>query len=161
LIYSQTGNREDALRHLQRAVELAPDDIEYRKMLDRLENVSSFGLKERAFRGSREKRKILWSWIVAAIFGFISVVGMSQTGKETSALGKIGICLVMIYLGWSWYWGRIFILDRWGQKIERLTGGEHGWILGLILLLFVFPIVGFYGGGIYQYLKYRKIVKHG
>lgn len=150
LIYSQTGKREDALRHLRRAVDLSPDDIEYRKTLDRAENV---------FRGLREKRTILWSWIIAGIFGCIAAAIVLPAGKEISTLGKVVFFLFITYLGWSWYWGRIFILDRWGEKIERYTSGEHGWILGLILLFFVFPNVGFYGGGIYQYLKYRKILR--
>lgn len=153
-IYLQTGKREDALKHLRRAVDLNPDDIEYRKTLDRVENESSFGLK-------RGKRAILWSWIIAGIFGCIAAAIVLPAGKEISTLGKVVFFLFITYLGWSWYWGRIFILDRWGEKIERYTSGEHGWILVLILLFFVFPNVGFYGGGIYQYLKYRKLVKQG
>ena len=110
------------------------------------------------------KKTIFWSWIVAGIFGCIVLIGFfslpDEGMEEMSVLGRIGFCLLLTYFVWAWYWGRIFILDRWGRKVEKATGGEHGWILGLILL-FVASFIGFYGGGIYYYLKYRKILKQG
>jgi len=108
------------------------------------------------------KKTMLWSWIVTAAFACFCIVGMWQVPSDAAipTLAKIAICILMIYFVWSGYWGRVFILHRWGRKVEKLTGGERGWILGLVLL-FVACFVGFYGGGIYQYLKYRKVIKQG
>ncbi|GBD96711.1 MAG TPA: tetratricopeptide repeat protein [Nitrospirae bacterium] len=36
--YQRKGKKEDALRHFKRAIELKPDDMELRKMVDRYEN---------------------------------------------------------------------------------------------------------------------------
>jgi tetratricopeptide (TPR) repeat protein len=66
-IYAQSGNKEQAISHLQRAVELEPDNVEYRKLLDRLENVSGVGLRASAFRGS---------WKTLLILGGLSFVGL-------------------------------------------------------------------------------------
>jgi len=112
------------------------------------------------------EKTILWSWIITAVLacvpvGFTFFSFFSDIGVKSSALVRIALCPLYIYVPWSWYWGRIFILDRWGRKIEKATSGKHGWILGLILLFFVAPNIGFYGGGVYQYLKYRKVIKQG
>jgi len=108
------------------------------------------------------KKTMLWSWIIAAMFACIFIVGMWQVPSDAMpGLAKTALCLLEIYFVWSWYWGVIFIRYRWGRKLGRLTGGEQGWILGLILLLLVAPIIGFYGGGVYQYMKYRKVIKEG
>jgi hypothetical protein len=108
------------------------------------------------------EKTMLWSWIITSVLGFITIALIWQADElAASALGKIGLSLLYIYLFWSWYWGVIFIRERWGRKAEKATGGEHGWILGLILLFAVAPMIGFCGGGIYEYLKYRKIIKKG
>ncbi len=71
LIYADSGNKEKGLFHLKKAVELDPDDIESRKTLDRLENVSQAALKYSSFRGSK---KVLLIWgaltLLALIFAF-------------------------------------------------------------------------------------------
>lgn len=105
------------------------------------------------------KRSLLWSWVIAAVFGVISVLMISQGGENMSPLDKIVFFLAAIYVSWSWYWGRIFVLDRWGDKLARHTAGERGWILGWVFILFVFPTVGFCGGGIYEYVQYRRVAK--
>ena len=108
------------------------------------------------------KKTMLWSWIVTAVLGCITIAIIWQSDDfAASDLGKLAVSFVYIYLFWSWYWGVIFIRERWGRKAEKATGGEHGWILGLILLFVVAPCIGFCGGGIYEYLKYRKIIKQG
>lgn len=108
------------------------------------------------------KKTMLWSWIVTAVLGFITISLIWQADEVVaSSLGKIALSLLYIYLFWSWYWGVIFIRERWGRKAEKATGGEHGWILGLILLFVAAPMIGFCGGGIYEYLKYRKVIKQG
>jgi len=52
LCYAATGRKSDALTHSRRAVELDPENMEYRKTLDRLENVSGAALQLGTFRGS-------------------------------------------------------------------------------------------------------------
>jgi len=105
------------------------------------------------------KRTILWSWVMAAVFGAIALFVISQGGEDVSLLDKIVFFLAGIYVPWSWYWGRTFILDRWGDKLAKYTAGERGWILGWVLILFVFPTVGFCGGGIYEYVQYRRVAR--
>jgi len=107
------------------------------------------------------KKTMLWSWIVTAVVGGGTTLLIWRPEVELPALGKIGLSILYIYMFWSWYWGVIFIRERWGRKAEKATGGEHGWILGLILLFLVAPTIGFCGGGIYEYLKYRKVMKQG
>ena len=66
-MYAESGDKSQAIRHLKRAVELEPDNMEYRKLLDRAENVSGFGLKASAFHGS---------WKTLLILGGLSFIGL-------------------------------------------------------------------------------------
>lgn len=86
IIYADTGKKEDGLRHLRKAVDLAPDDMEYRKTLDRLEHVSSVGLKVGAFRGS---------WKVILILCGLSLLGLI---KAFSSSGDTNVGIVWFIL---------------------------------------------------------------
>ena len=88
LIYSQTGGKEVGLRHLKRAVELEPENLDYRKDLDRLENVSSAVLKFGAFRGS---------WKVLLVLAGIFVLGLLIVGD--SAQGGVFLMLSSLVIG--------------------------------------------------------------
>ena len=68
LIFADSGNKDKGLLHLRKAVELDPDDIESRKTLDRLENVSQAALKYSSFRGSK---KVLLIWGGLTLVGLI------------------------------------------------------------------------------------------
>lgn len=105
------------------------------------------------------KRTILWSWVIAAAFGGISIWGLLQEKGDVSTRDKILFFLVAMYVPWAWYWGRIFILDRWGDGLAKHTAGERGWIIGLILFFLVFPATGFCGAGLYEYVRYRRVAK--
>jgi tetratricopeptide (TPR) repeat protein len=51
-IYANQGNKQLAIDHLKRAIELEPDEMEYRKTLDKLEDLSDSALKTSAFKGN-------------------------------------------------------------------------------------------------------------
>jgi len=73
--FANTARKHEALQHLRRAVELAPDDLGCRKMLDRIQGTSSLVLRLRAFRGS---------------WGCLSVLGL---------LGAISLTMVFVAIG--------------------------------------------------------------
>lgn len=77
-IYANTGNKEEAIKHLRRAVELNPDNMEYRKLLDRLGNVSGVGMKVGAFRGS---------WKVILVLSGLSLVGLIMAASGEAGAG--------------------------------------------------------------------------
>jgi len=86
VIYADSGKKEDSLRHLRKAVDLAPDDMEYRKTLDRLEHVSSVGLKLGAFRGS---------WKVFLVLSVLSLLGLIMAFSSSGDTGT-GIFLFIL-----------------------------------------------------------------
>lgn len=89
VIYADCGKKEDGLRHLRRAVELASDNMEYRKTLDRLEHVSSVGLKLGAFRGS---------WKVFLILSGLALFGLYIAFHSGGDAGT-GIFLFILFGG--------------------------------------------------------------
>jgi tetratricopeptide (TPR) repeat protein len=107
VIYADTGKKEDGLRHLRKSVDLAPDDMEYRKTLDRLEHVSSVGLKVGAFRGS---------WKVILVLCGLSLFGLvifAMAIKDPGAPGGSGSAVVGI--GWLVFWAAI-VFVYWRVK---------------------------------------------
>jgi len=95
VIYADIGKKEDGLRHLRRAVELAPDNMEYRKTLDRLEHVSSVGLKLGAFKGS---------WKVLLILSGLALLGLVMAFGSSGDAGS-GIFLFVLFGGITFaYW---------------------------------------------------------
>jgi tetratricopeptide (TPR) repeat protein len=89
VIYADTGKKEDGLRHLRKAVDLVPDDMDYRKTLDRLEHVSSVGLKVGAFRGS-------WKVILVLCgLSLLSLLGLMMPSADTA----VGIAAFMLFGG--------------------------------------------------------------
>ena len=89
VIYADCGKKEDSLRHLRKAVELAPDNMEYRKTLDRLEHVSSVGLKLGAFRGS---------WKVFLVLSGLSLLGLIMAFSPGGDTGT-GIFWFILFSG--------------------------------------------------------------
>ena len=81
LIYSHTGKKEDALRHLRRAVDLSSDDMEYRKTLDRIENAPKLGMQLGAFRGS---------WKVMVVLVGFTLIGLIMMVAMPILVGEIG-----------------------------------------------------------------------
>ena len=95
VIYADIGKKEDGLRHLRRAVELAPHNMEYRKTHDRLEHVSSVGLKLGAFKGS---------WKVLLILSGLALLGLVMAFGSSGDAGS-GIFLFVLFGGITFaYW---------------------------------------------------------
>ena len=86
LIYAESGNKEKGLTHIKKAVELNPDDIDFRKTLDRLENVSQAALKYSSFRGSK---KVLLIWGGLTLIGLILSFSDSGMWPGTLIFGAI------------------------------------------------------------------------
>ncbi len=86
VIYANTGKKEEAVKHLRRAVELNPDNMEYRKLLDRIGNVSGVGMKVGAFRGS---------WKVMIVLAALSIAGlfMASEGGNAATAGIFNFAL--------------------------------------------------------------------
>jgi len=62
VIYAEMGNKVKSMIHLKKAIALAPENIEYRKLHDRIENTSTLRMKLGAFHGS---------WII--LFGLLGL----------------------------------------------------------------------------------------
>jgi tetratricopeptide (TPR) repeat protein len=92
-IYADSGNKEKGLFHLKKAVELDPDDIESRKTLDRLENVSQAALKYSSFRGSK-KALLIWGGLT-----FLALIGIFS-GWDGSIVSFIVFGLIT-FLYWK------------------------------------------------------------
>jgi|GEM_PF-3445204 len=67
-IYTQTGNKAEALTHFEKAVQLEPDNMEYRKSLDRIKNATTVGLAMGAFRGSKKILFVMIAFSVLSLF---------------------------------------------------------------------------------------------
>ena len=94
VIYSQTGKKNEALKHLRRAVDINPENMEYRKILDRLENVSDVGMKVGAFRGS---------WKVILVLGGLSLAGliMALSGEGVPGIFNFIFWGVIAFIYWK------------------------------------------------------------
>lgn len=89
------GDRVGAVTALRRAVELKPDDIEVRKLLDQFENTSDVEAAISSFHGSW---KVLFSLIGAAIFFLSAPVLNGPPGAS-----MFGIILLACAFGyWRW-----------------------------------------------------------
>ena len=112
------------------------------------------------------KRAIMWSWIVTVGVS-IFLVPIILQAENTSTMERIGLSLFSIYAAWATFWGWKVVWPRWRELRNRigfsLIVGLRTWIL-ISIVFFYIPFVGAYmygclGGGIYQYLKYRRIAK--
>ena len=118
--------------------------------------------EEHELERARAKRSITWSWIVTAVLGLVFAPIM--IGAEDGAAGW-GLAIFVVYAIWSTYWGLKVVWPWW----KNLVSGIGCFILAtpvicllITALFFYIPFIGAYmygvlGGGIYQYLKYRKI----
>jgi len=94
--YAASGRKSDALVHARRAVELDSENMEYRKSLDRLENVSGAALQLGTFRGSW---KVL---LVLAGLTLLFTIGGFGSGQALFGI----VCLLVgggvTYAYWRW-----------------------------------------------------------
>lgn len=106
-----------------------------------------------AAKALRSARKtIRWSWVVTGVFSVPLLIAL-WISEDGSLFAKIFLPCVIAYSTWSWFWGCVLIRDRWAKP---------SWGLGMIVFMFflVAAFIGPYGGGIYQFLVYRRIVKN-
>jgi hypothetical protein len=120
---------------------------------------------EKEAASEKAKRNIMWSWVVTVAVGSFAVLIIFQT--EIPAIGKIGCSLLAIYATWSTYWGWKAVWPWWRELLSGigcfLIADLVTWIY-VIALFFEIPLIGALiygclGGGIYQYLKYRRIAE--
>ena len=94
ILYADSGRKSDGVQHLRKAIELEPDNMEFQKMLGRLENKSEPKLWIASFRGSM---KVFFTLCAMAFFGLIVMF------MNTSA----GFMIFLLFggvAGWYWRW---------------------------------------------------------
>jgi tetratricopeptide (TPR) repeat protein len=91
-IYAESGKKTEALQHLRRAVELAPENLEYQKFSDRIEHESAISLKAGAFRGS---------WKVILILGGLAIFPAFSSDINTAIFSAI---LFGVPAAIYWWW---------------------------------------------------------
>ena len=94
LIYIDMGNKQEAIDHLRRAIELDPENIEYRKQLDRIENDSALMVMARAFQGS---------WFILGFLSFFTfwAVYTLLTSPINGGLFSVLFFGVITFLYWK------------------------------------------------------------
>jgi hypothetical protein len=98
------------------------------------------------------RRTILWSWVVTGVLGLFMII-LTWSTHDSDLLGqKILMTLLFPYVVWSGFWGFVFILERWYKP-------SWGWGMWVFMVFIVWPFLSPYGGGIYQFLQYRRILK--
>jgi hypothetical protein len=112
----------------------------------------------------KAKRSMIWQWVVTILISlFIAEVIFSQE----EGVFAWGMFLFFIYATWATFWGWKLVWPWWKNFISGLgcflIATPITWLL-IIAIFFYIPLIGAYmygvlGGGIYQYLKYRKIAK--
>ncbi len=114
----------------------------------------------------KARRAITWSWILTVLGGLLAVSLIFEQ-MDASVIGKIGVSLFAIYAIWATLWGWKVVWPGWRRLADRIGYFRVANPLTrivLIMLFFYIPLLGAYvyglfGGGIYQYLKYRRITK--
>lgn len=123
---------------------------------------------ERNVTGKDAKRSIIISWVITAVLGIflvpIVIIGLAEEGQ--TGLG-IFISIFTVYAIWSTYWGWKVVWPWWRNSMGKtgcfIVANPIVWLF-FTLLFFYIPFVcaymyGVLGGGIYQYLKYRRLVR--
>jgi tetratricopeptide (TPR) repeat protein len=96
LIYADLGQKAKALSALQRAAQLDPNNQEYRKTVDELEDMSTARLKLGAFQGS---------WKVMGALSGLTIIGVVSSLYQ----GQINVAVAFLVIfgvpaGMYWWW---------------------------------------------------------
>ena len=127
----------------------------------------------------RAQSRILWSWIVGGIglvFGIFPGLVQASEATKTNDLGALSVIVLPLivvifiilsgYTFWSMFWGTPVV---WGWikrfvnsfGLPSISASFPVWVIILSCCISVPLTVAVYysvfGGGIYQYFKYRKI----
>lgn len=89
LLYADAGKKADALVHLNRAAELDPDNIEFQKVIDYLENTSSVALKTSV--AARKVAIFRGSWKILAVPIGLALIGLIMLIQGQATAGTLNI----------------------------------------------------------------------
>jgi hypothetical protein len=115
---------------------------------------------------AKAKRSLVWSWVFTAIAS-VFIISLIADAKDFSATAKFFLSLFCVYAAWSTFWGWKVVWPWWRNIVGRigcfLIANPMTWLF-VMLLFFYIPFIGAYmygclGGGIYQFLKYRKVAR--
>lgn len=119
---------------------------------------------------------IFWSWVVTVVFGALFLV-MIWSVQDAGFGQKLFFSLLGFYAAWSYFWGCVFLRDKFGWRplsilspeaqAERADTESSTGCLWAILI-YVFKVIayltiagwiGAFGGGIYMFRQYRRIAQ--
>lgn len=130
------------------------------------------------------QRSIRWSWVITATLGLL-LVPIVVAQVETSSL-KFGFSVLVLYAVWATFWGWKVVWPKWRSFVGSNMKSVHLYLvmreagrrrsasafspytigrwLAIALLFVYIPFIAAYvygclGGGIYQYLKARRIAR--
>ena len=134
---------------------------------DCMASAIEIAVEEKALAVKRAKRSITWSWIITGIFSFFLAPMAYVVMEEEMAGWGVPFSLLVIYIIWSTYWGLKVVWPWWWNLVDRIGCFLIANPITLFLIMvsfFYIPLMiaqvyGVCGGGIYQYLKYRRIAK--
>lgn len=111
------------------------------------------------------RRRILSSWIVGSILVVCFGFALFLNPHPPSLLVMLATAVGLFYMGWSIFWGLCWTRDRIVIPLARKTGSP-GLVVFLAVILFyvLFTVAVYYGvlgGGIYQFVKHRRLAITG
>lgn len=93
VLHLELGQKEPAVEALRKAVELDPENLEFRKFLDRVESESGTAIKAAAFRGSR---RVLGCLVV---LGAVGVLGSLMMATVDLGSGLFSLVISVAFWG--------------------------------------------------------------
>jgi hypothetical protein len=131
---------------------------------------------EWTFIQQQARKRIRRSYICGCLgLIFFSIVAVMSAGENTSApIPWLFMIPFAAYLCWSIYWGFVWFWPKWRSGVRRLRQALSGWTLiarpfvWVMLAIFYVTLYlsiplsiaiyyGVFGGGIFQFLKHRRL----
>jgi hypothetical protein len=121
---------------------------------------------QQAVMAAKARSAIRNSWIYSITMTVISTI-LLLTGTDGNAWVLV-LAPITLYVNWSTYWVWKPVFRRWRKAVSGLGCFVIGSPMLIIFVLLTFSfyipaaiagIYGFFGGGIVEYLKYRKMAK--
>ncbi|MDQ5844063.1 MAG: hypothetical protein M3539_02065 [Acidobacteriota bacterium] len=116
-----------------------------------------------ATRQPEQARKLIrWSWWCAIIVAACGLFVQVALAPKTDPLAVLMMLTLVPYAIWGSFWGFVWVRDtllrRWFGKLPQPL------VVVLVVVLFYLLLViavyyGVLGGGIYQYVKHRRLAK--
>ena len=114
--------------------------------------------------GENAKRHMMWS--SAALAVVTPIVGIACFLSDVLPIYSVALAVIAGYCVWASYWGavavsRVLTADHRGTKVGLHAMAHHLNIYGLIgLPLTVGILYGTLGGGVYEFLKQRQLIRN-